>query len=140
MARLPRFDLPGVAQHIVQRGNNRLPCFLDDHDRHRYLALLGEALRDTGCRLHAYVLMSHHVHLLATPLERGAAAYTAIVREVINEADTEAIRAFLQQQRAPGSDLFQQMVERRTRRFAGVRPIGRPCRRDHHLEIEPDPF
>ena len=46
MARQPRLDLPGVPQHIVQRGNNRLPCFLDDADRRRYLTLLGEALLD----------------------------------------------------------------------------------------------
>lgn len=63
MARQPRFDLPDISQHIVQRGNNRLPCFLDDDDRQRYLALLREALIDTGCRLHAYVLMDNHVHL-----------------------------------------------------------------------------
>jgi putative transposase len=72
MARQPRLDLPGIPQHIVQRGNNRLPCFLDDEDRHRYLRLLGEALLRTGCRLHAYVLMGNHVHLLATPPESGA--------------------------------------------------------------------
>ena len=48
MARLPRLDLPGIPQHIVQRGNNRLPCFLDDTDRHRYLHLLRETLLDTG--------------------------------------------------------------------------------------------
>jgi putative transposase len=50
-ARLPRLDLPGIPQHIVQRGNNRLPCFLDDGDRLRYLHLLGEALLATGCAL-----------------------------------------------------------------------------------------
>jgi putative transposase len=72
MARLPRLDLPGIPQHIVQRGNNRLPCFLDDGDRLRYLHLLGEALLATGCALHAYVLMDNHVHLLATPSEPGA--------------------------------------------------------------------
>ena len=72
MARLPRLDLPGIPQHIVQRGNNRLPCFLDDGDRARYLQLLAEALQATGCRLHAYVLMNNHVHLLATPPEAGA--------------------------------------------------------------------
>lgn len=38
MARLPRLDLPGIPQHVVQRGNNRLPCFLDDGDRLRYRA------------------------------------------------------------------------------------------------------
>src|SRR5690606_32177285 len=72
MARLPRFDLPGIPQHVVQRGNNRLPCFLDDDDRVRYLQLLAEALPATGCQLHAYVLMDNHVHLLVTPSEAGA--------------------------------------------------------------------
>jgi putative transposase len=67
MARLPRLDLPGVPQHVVQRGNNRLPCFLDDEDRLRYLQLLRESLLHTGCVLHAYVLMDNHVHLLITP-------------------------------------------------------------------------
>lgn len=72
MARLPRLDLPGIPQHVVQRGNNRLPCFLDDHDRARYRQLLREALLATGCDLHAYVLMDNHVHLLVTPPAMGA--------------------------------------------------------------------
>ena len=72
MARHPRFDLPGIPQHVIQRGNNRLPCFLDDGDRHRYLECLAQGLSRFGCRLHAYVLMSNHVHLLLTPGERGA--------------------------------------------------------------------
>ncbi len=71
MARLPRIDLAGIPQHIVQRGNNRLPCFLDDSDRRRYLTLLREALLATGVDLHAYVLMDNHVHLLATPPQTG---------------------------------------------------------------------
>lgn len=56
MARLPRLDLPDTPQHVVQRGNNRLPCFLDDQGRLRYLTALREALLDTGCSLHAYAL------------------------------------------------------------------------------------
>lgn len=72
MARLPRLDLPGIPQHIVQRGNNRLPCFLDDADRLRYLVLLRDALTATGVGLHAYVLMENHVHLLATPPAAGS--------------------------------------------------------------------
>jgi len=44
---------PGIPQHVVQRGNNRLPCFLDDGDRMRYLQLLRESLATTHCRLHA---------------------------------------------------------------------------------------
>lgn len=72
MARLPRPDLAGVPQHVVQRGNNRLPCFLDDEDRQHYLQCLLEARLRFGCRLHAYVLMDNHVHLLMTPDEAGA--------------------------------------------------------------------
>ncbi|MEG3190804.1 transposase [Lysobacter sp. D1-1-M9] len=56
----------------MQRGNNRLPCFLDDADRARYRHLLREALLATDCRLHAYVLMDNHVHLLVTPPKAGA--------------------------------------------------------------------
>ena len=74
MARQPRLDLPGIPQHIVQRGNNRLPCFLDDSDRASYLTLLREALLATGCSLQAYVLMDNHVHLLTTPPEKGVAS------------------------------------------------------------------
>lgn len=72
MARLPRPDLAGIPQHIVQRGNNRLPCFLDDEDRHRYLQCLLQCLDRFGCRLHAYVLMDNHTHLLVTPGQAGA--------------------------------------------------------------------
>ena len=71
MARLPRSDLAGIPQHIVQRGNNRLPCFLDDDDRQRYLQCLRSALSRFGCQLHAYVLMDNHTHLLLTPGESG---------------------------------------------------------------------
>jgi len=74
MARQPRLDLPHIPQHVVQRGNNRLPCFLDDEDRRRYLHLLQDALLHTECQLHAYVLMNNHVHLLLTPPMPGAVA------------------------------------------------------------------
>lgn len=72
MARQPRIDLPGIPQHVVQRGNNRLPCFLDDEDRARYRQLLREVLLVSDCQLHAYVLMDNHVHLLVTPPRAGA--------------------------------------------------------------------
>lgn len=74
MARQSRLDLPGIPQHVVQRGNNRLPCFLDTADRQRYLQLLNEARLATDCTLHAYVLMDNHVHLLVTPSLPGAIA------------------------------------------------------------------
>lgn len=56
--------LPEVIFHITQRGTNRMVCFTRHEDFQRYLAWLGEYATDTGCRLHAYVLMSNHVHLL----------------------------------------------------------------------------
>ena len=68
MARKPRFNLPGVPQHVIQRGNNREPCFYGDGDYHRYLDDLREATDRNDCRLHAYVLMTNHVHLLMTPM------------------------------------------------------------------------
>lgn len=49
MARLTRIDLPNIPQHVVQRGNNRLPCFLDDQDRLHYLTLLHDAARMPMC-------------------------------------------------------------------------------------------
>ena len=70
MPRQRRLDLPGVPQHVIQRGNNRQPCFLRD------LSQLDEAARAQGCRLHAYVLMTNHVHLLMTPEVAGAVART----------------------------------------------------------------
>lgn len=68
MPRKPRFNLPGIPQHVIQCGNNRDPCFLGEEDYRRYLADLGEALITNDCRLHAYVLMTNHVHLLITPM------------------------------------------------------------------------
>ena len=72
MARLPRLDFPGIAQHIVQRGNDRQACFADEADYLHYRQELGEAALKHSCDLHAYVLMTNHVHLLATPQEVGA--------------------------------------------------------------------
>src|SRR3954468_24279825 len=72
MGRPPRLELPGVPLHVVQRGNNRAPCFFNDVDRRFYLKCLREAAEARGCLLHAYVLMSNHVHLLVSPPVQGA--------------------------------------------------------------------
>ncbi|MDP1716559.1 MAG: transposase, partial [Burkholderiales bacterium] len=61
-------------QHIVQRGNNLEPCFFADEDCLYYLQCLKEAARNHACRVHAYVLMPDHMHLLATPRTRGGFA------------------------------------------------------------------
>ena len=71
MSRQPRLDIPLVPQHIVQRGNDRKPCFLVQGDYTHYLADLRESTTRYGVAVHAYVLMSNHVHLLATPEARG---------------------------------------------------------------------
>jgi len=71
MPRVPRIEVPGLPQHLVQRGNDRQPCFFADEDRRRYLEDLREVASKLGCAIHAYVLMTNHVHLLATPRERG---------------------------------------------------------------------
>lgn len=67
MPRKPRFVIPGIAQHIIQRGHNREPCFYAEDDYQRYLQELKTAINTNGAVLHAYVLMTNHVHLLVTP-------------------------------------------------------------------------
>jgi len=69
MPRPTRCFAEGVSEHIIQRGNNRAQCFVDDGDRLVYLAMLGEISRDSACAVHAYVLMTNHVHLLLTPTD-----------------------------------------------------------------------
>ena len=64
MPRRPRLALPGVPLHLIQRGNNRQVCFFAKEDYRFYLEWLHEHAGKNGCRLHAYVLMTNHVHLL----------------------------------------------------------------------------
>lgn len=64
MPRRARIALPNVPVHIIQRGNNRQACFFADEDYRRYLDWLAEYTTKTGCQIHAYVLMTNHVHLL----------------------------------------------------------------------------
>jgi putative transposase len=72
MARMPRIDIPGLPQHVIVRGNNRMPCFGCDMDYRVFLKYLGAALPDSDSRLHAFVLMTNHVHLLVTGQRGGA--------------------------------------------------------------------
>ena len=72
MPRKPRFNLIGIPQHVIQRGNNREPCFFAEADYHRYLDDLKEATDKYDCRVHAYVLMTNHVHMLVTPMQSQA--------------------------------------------------------------------
>lgn len=67
MARLPRYVIPGQPQHIIQRGNNRQAIFAAVADYQFFRDALVEAAAEHGLAIHAYVWMTNHVHLLATP-------------------------------------------------------------------------
>lgn len=70
MARQPRFFVPGEAQHVIQRGNNRGPIFAAEEDYRFFLNCLSEASRLHGVLIHAYVLMTNHLHVLASPQQK----------------------------------------------------------------------
>src|SRR5215467_13960820 len=67
MPRRARIMLAEVPVHIIQRGHNRDICFFSDRDYKRYLDDLRELAPQFGCAVHAYCLMTNHVHLLLTP-------------------------------------------------------------------------
>lgn len=70
MSRKPRFYLPNVPVHAVQRGNNCQAIFFNEADYKVYLDWLKVAANKYSCQIHAYVLMTNHVHLLITPNSR----------------------------------------------------------------------
>ncbi|MBI3514508.1 MAG: transposase [Proteobacteria bacterium] len=67
MARLGRYFLPDQPLHVIHRGNNRGAIFFRDDDYAQYRDWLVAAAGDYGCQVHAYVLMTNHVHFLVTP-------------------------------------------------------------------------
>lgn len=74
MARLPRFVVAGVPLHLIQRGHNRSAVFRAEDDYQRYTMVLQDASHRLGCAIHAYVLMTNHVHLLLTPRDEAGPA------------------------------------------------------------------
>ena len=73
MPRKPRFFLPDVPVHIVQRGHSREPVFFENDDYSAYLHWVDEAADRYDCALHAYVLMTNHIHFLVTPQDKQGA-------------------------------------------------------------------
>lgn len=69
MPRRPRSIFPNTPVHIVQRGNNRRSCFRRRKDYLSYIAALRETSVQFGVSIHAFVLMTNHVHILATPVQ-----------------------------------------------------------------------
>ncbi len=76
MPRKPRFYLPGVPVHVVQRGNDRQAIFFADKNYLAYLSWFREGAETHGCAVHAYVLMTNHVHFLLTPGARDSISRT----------------------------------------------------------------
>ncbi|BCE01699.1 transposase [Marinicellulosiphila megalodicopiae] len=67
MPRAPRVNLPDIAQHVVQRGNNKQACFFSEEDYVLYLSKAKEYALKFEVDIHSYVLMTNHVHFLLTP-------------------------------------------------------------------------
>ena len=74
MPRRPRLSIAGIPWHVIQRGHNRQNCFHREDDYYYYLDTLHEQARKHGCDVHAYVLMTNHVHLLLTPASKNSAS------------------------------------------------------------------
>lgn len=74
MPRHARIIVPGAAVHLMQRGNNRSDCFFAEQDRSFYLFHLARLLARARCALHAYCLMTNHVHLLVTARDADSCA------------------------------------------------------------------
>jgi REP element-mobilizing transposase RayT len=74
MPRRARLTYAGCALHLIQRGNNRGACFFEDEDYGLYRDLAAQAARDHGVAVHAYVLMTNHVHLLVTSASQDGAS------------------------------------------------------------------
>jgi putative transposase len=76
MPRRTRMYLPGFPYHVVQRGNNREVCFIEPENYQLYLGLWEELSRRYGVAVHAYCLMTNHIHFLVTPDSRSAISNT----------------------------------------------------------------
>lgn len=74
MPRRARIAVAGIPWHIIQRGNNRSACFYTESDYDYFLRTLAEQAGQWQCAVHAYVLMTNHVHLLLTPRHRDSAS------------------------------------------------------------------
>ncbi len=80
MPRRPRHYLENVPGHVVQRGNDRTACFFEEENYRYYLRCLDDARRRYAVAVHAYVLMTNHVHLVMTPAhEHGIARLMQLV-------------------------------------------------------------
>jgi putative transposase len=97
MARLSRLTVPGYPHHIIQRGNNRQPIFAGTADYEAFLSMLDEYARKCQVAIHSYVLMSNHLHLLATPETAEG------IPQLMQALGRRYVRYFNQQQQRTGT-------------------------------------
>jgi len=90
VARLGRYFLPDQPLHVIQRGNNRQAIFFCEDDYGRLHAWLAEAAAARDCAVHAYVLMTNHLHLLVTPGNENSLPRTmqALGRRYVRHVNT----------------------------------------------------
>ena len=109
MARPLRVQYPGAVYHVMARGNQGKPVYGDDSDRKVWLETLAEACGKTGWRIHAYVLMGNHYHLLVeTPeanLNHGAVGLSWIAGRLEMGHESRVSQAVLRMRRRPGRRL-----------------------------------
>jgi REP element-mobilizing transposase RayT len=74
MPRKARVEFPGAVYHLLDRGDRQEAIFRDNRDREQFLATLAEACKRTGWRVHAWVLMTNHYHLLVETPEANLVA------------------------------------------------------------------
>ncbi|MGI8604668.1 MAG: transposase [Verrucomicrobiales bacterium] len=86
MARSIRIEFPGAFYHVMARGNRREAIFLADADRQFFLDTLAEACAMTGWRVHAWVLMSNHYHLLIETPEANLSQWTRVSENAVRQA------------------------------------------------------
>lgn len=97
MARLPRLTVAGHPHHIILRGNNRQPIFVEGGDHEDFLKLLERYAKLHAVSVHAYVLMSSQLHLLATPADdRG-------IPQTMQAVGREYVRLFNRRQSRTGT-------------------------------------
>ena len=151
MARLQRFCPAGVAEHIIQRGNDRQACFAAEEDFIIYAGLLKQYADEFNVSIHAWVLMTNHVHLLATPDTEIALGKTSTIRkplpiytglgqndklrreayrvlfnEQLNEKTLTAIRDAVNKGLALGTERFKDEIEHLHGRRVTAAKMGRP--------------
>lgn len=88
MPRQPRYFIPGIPQHVIQRGVDRQAVFFESGDYELYRRSLGHAAKRYDCQIHAYVLMINHTHLLVTP---GSERTVPLVMQAMGRGYVQAL-------------------------------------------------